>query len=156
VRIEGALGRGGRANLETVVVGLGGNLGTEAEIAARFAAAERRLARLVIAIRVSSLYRTEPWGPVADQPRFLNAACAFFPRPGLEPLDLLLELWSIERALGRRRPSRPRFGPRPIDLDLLVWGRRRYRSPVLTLPHPRLHEREFALQPVRELLGTVP
>ena len=156
MRIEGALGRGGRANLETVVVGLGGNLGTEVEIAARFAAAVRRIGGLGIAPRVSSVYRTEPWGPVADQPRFLNAACAFYPRPGLEPLDLLLALWSIERALGRRRPSWPRFGPRPIDLDILLWGRRRYRSPVLTLPHPRLHEREFALQPLRELVGTDP
>lgn len=161
MRPQGAPGRGRRADQEAltprrpalVVIGLGGNLGGEGEIAARFAAAARLVGRLGYDLTRSALYRTEPWGPVADQPRFLNAALAMRPRPGLKPLGLLVELWRAERALGRRRPVPLRFGPRPIDLDILVWGRRRVDLPALQIPHPRLAGRLFALEPLADVAG---
>jgi len=93
---------------------------------------------------VSSIRETEPVGQV-DQPRFLNAAdTELAPRPLLE---LLL---AIESELGRTRDG-PRFGPRTIDLDLLLYGQETVHEPGLTVPHPRLHERQFALAPLAEL-----
>lgn len=136
---------------ERVAVGIGGNLGSPAALSARLRAAARLLAIGRAGFRLSSFRWTDPVGPVADQPRFLNAACTFFSAPGEHPLNLLVQLWRIERELGRRRPSRPRFGPRPIDLDLLLWGERRIDLPALVVPHPRLAGREFALAPLREL-----
>jgi 2-amino-4-hydroxy-6-hydroxymethyldihydropteridine diphosphokinase len=137
---------------ELVAVGLGGNLGTAAELEARLRAAARLIAVDRIDFRLSTFRWTDPFGPVADQPRFLNAACAFRPRPGERPLDLLVSLWRIERALGRARPGRPRFGPRRIDLDILRWGDRTISLPALEIPHPRLAGRQFALEPLGEIL----
>ena len=136
----------------TVAVGLGGNLGEPEVLEARLRAAARLIRAGRIDFRLSSFFWTEPWGPMADQPRFLNAACAFRARPGDRPLELLVALWRIERELGRRRPSRPRFGPRPIDLDILLWGERRVSLPALKIPHPRLAGREFALRPLAEVV----
>lgn len=137
----------------TAAVGLGGNLGSPAELEARLRGAARLIAAGRINFRLSQLYWTDPWGPVADQPRFLNGACAFAVRPEERPLDLLVSLWRIELGLGRRRPSRPRFGPRPIDLDILLWGDRRISLPALEIPHPRLGERAFALRPLAEVVS---
>ena len=69
----------------------------------------------------------------------------------LSPRELLDRLLAVERALGRERGTGPRWGPRTIDLDLLLYGERVVDEPGLTVPHPRLHERRFALQPLADL-----
>ena len=96
---------------------------------------------------VSSIRETDPVG-LADQPRFLNAAAAI--ETELGPRALLDLLLSIERELGRTREG-PRFGPRTIDLDLLLYGDEVVDEPGLTVPHPRLHERRFVLEPLAEI-----
>ncbi|MBA2385053.1 MAG: 2-amino-4-hydroxy-6-hydroxymethyldihydropteridine diphosphokinase [Actinobacteria bacterium] len=96
---------------------------------------------------VSGFYETDPVGMV-DQPRFLNAAA--FVHTRLSPRDLLDFLLEIERQLGRVRTGE-RFGPRTIDLDLLLYEDLVIDEPGLTVPHPRLHERRFALEPLAEL-----
>ena len=96
---------------------------------------------------MSTLRDTEPVG-YTDQPRFLNGAAAV--ETELEPRELLDRLLAVERALGRDRTG-PRFGPRTVDLDLLVYGDRVVDEPGLTVPHPRLAERRFALEPLAEL-----
>jgi len=83
-----------------------------------------------------------------DQPRFLNGAAEL--ETTLAPRELLDRLLAVERTLGRER-SGPRFGPRTIDLDLLLYGDERIDEPGLQIPHPRLHERRFALEPLAEL-----
>jgi 2-amino-4-hydroxy-6-hydroxymethyldihydropteridine diphosphokinase len=98
-------------------------------------------------VEVSSIRETDPVG-IVDQPPFLNAAVAVDTE--LEPQALLELLLSIERELGRTRGG-PRFGPRTIDLDLLLYGEEIVAEPGLTVPHPRLHERRFALEPLAEL-----
>ena len=98
-------------------------------------------------VAVSSIRETDPVG-FADQPRFLNAAVAI--ETELGPRALLDLLLSVERELGRTREG-PRFGPRTIDLDLLLYGDEVIDEPGLTVPHPRLHERRFVLEPLAEL-----
>ena len=97
-------------------------------------------------VSVSSLRETEPWGRVA-QPAFVNGAVAV--ETTLEPRALLGVLLDVERRLGRVRNER--WGPRTIDLDLLLYGDGVLDEPGLTVPHPRLHERAFALEPLQEL-----
>ncbi len=97
--------------------------------------------------RSSSFRETDPVGYL-DQPRFLNAAAAL--ETGLEPRALLDRLLEVERELGRTRDG-PRFGPRTIDLDLLLYGDRVIDEPGLVVPHPRLAERRFVLEPLAEL-----
>jgi len=97
---------------------------------------------------VSTLRWTDPVG-YEDQPRFLNGAAEL--RTTLEARELLERLLAIERRLGRVRAEGPRFGPRTIDLDLLLHGAEVIDEPGLQIPHPRLHERRFALEPLAEL-----
>ena len=127
-------------------IGIGANLGNRYETVAR---ALEMLARRpgVQVLQVSTLRETEPVG-YADQPRFLNGAAAV--ETELDPRALLDELLAVESELGRTRDG-PRFGPRTIDLDLLVYGDREVSEPGLTVPHPRLDERAFALEPLAEL-----
>ncbi len=99
-------------------------------------------------VAVSTLRETEPVGYL-DQPRFLNGAVAL--ETELPPRELLERLLAIERRLGRVRGEGPRFGPRTIDLDLLVYGAEMVDEPGLQVPHPRLAERRFALEPLAEL-----
>jgi 2-amino-4-hydroxy-6-hydroxymethyldihydropteridine diphosphokinase len=99
-------------------------------------------------VGVSSLRETEPVG-YEHQPRFVNAAAAL--ETALAARELLERLLAIERRLGRVRGEGPRFGPRTIDLDLLLYGDETIDEPGLTVPHPRLHERRFALEPLVEL-----
>jgi 2-amino-4-hydroxy-6-hydroxymethyldihydropteridine diphosphokinase len=127
-------------------VGLGANLGD------REAAISQALRLLgeadgVDVVAVSSLRETEPWGPV-EQPPFLNGAAAVETTRG--PRELLELLLAVEHRLGRVRAGE-RFGPRTIDLDLLLYDDVEFEEPGLTLPHPRLHERRFALEPLAEL-----
>ena len=96
---------------------------------------------------VSSFRETDPVGYV-DQPQFLNAAVVLDTE--LPPRALLHRLLEIERTMGRTREG-TRFGPRTIDLDVLLYGELQIDEPGLTVPHPRLHERRFALEPLAEL-----
>jgi len=98
-------------------------------------------------LATSRLRWTEPWG-YEDQPPFLNGACAV--ETMLRPEELLGVLLDVERSLGRRRDG-PRFGPRAIDLDLLLYGDETVALHDLTVPHPRLAERAFALEPLLDL-----
>jgi 2-amino-4-hydroxy-6-hydroxymethyldihydropteridine diphosphokinase len=128
-------------------VGLGANLGDREESVRR---ALQLLAahRAIDVVSVSSLRETDPVGYL-EQPRFLNGAAAL--ETSLEPRALLDALLAVERRLGRVRGDGPRFGPRPIDLDLLLYEDVVLDEPGLVLPHPRLHERRFALEPLAEL-----
>ena len=122
-------------------VGLGANLGDRERTI-------REAAERIGAGRLSEIRETEPWG-YADQPPFLNAAAEVDTElDARKLLDLLLE---VERGLGRERGTGPRYGPRAIDLDLLLFGSEVIDEPGLTVPHPRLHERRFALEPLAEL-----
>ena len=127
-------------------VGLGANLG-DRERTIRRALALLDEAPGVRVAAVSSLRETAPVGHL-DQPPFLNAAAAL--ETDLGPRALLDLLLDVERRLGRVRAG-PRFGPRTIDLDLLLHGEEVVDEPGLTVPHPRLHERRFALEPLAEL-----
>jgi 2-amino-4-hydroxy-6-hydroxymethyldihydropteridine diphosphokinase len=121
-------------------VGVGANLGD------REATIRAALAALPGVVGVSQLRETDPVG-VVDQPPFLNGAVAL--ETDLSPRDLLGALLAVERELGRER--RERWGPRTIDLDLLLYGNQTIDEPGLTVPHARLHERRFALEPLLEL-----
>jgi 2-amino-4-hydroxy-6-hydroxymethyldihydropteridine diphosphokinase len=128
-------------------VGLGSNLGRRRETIAA-ALEELGAERGVEVMGVSSLRETEPVG-YEDQPRFINGAAVLETK--LPPRELLDRLLEIERRLGRVRGEGPRFGPRTIDLDLLLYGDEIVQEPGLIVPHPRLHERRFALEPLAEL-----
>ncbi|HEX2505019.1 MAG TPA: 2-amino-4-hydroxy-6-hydroxymethyldihydropteridine diphosphokinase [Gaiellaceae bacterium] len=127
-------------------IGLGSNLG-DREATLRRAVELLAGEEGIDVVAVSTLRETEPVG-FADQPRFLNGAATV--ETELEPRDLLERLLAVERALGRERTGQ-RFGPRTVDLDLLLYGSRVVDEPSLTVPHPRLAERRFALEPLHEL-----
>ena len=131
--------------MTTAYVGLGANLG---EREATLRRALELLGERLEVTGVSSFRDTEPVG-YADQPRFLNAAARV--ETELPPRELLDVLLAVERELGRVREGAPRFGPRTIDLDLLLHGDETIEEPGLTVPHPRLHERRFVLEPLVEL-----
>ncbi len=96
----------------------------------------------------SADYRTPPWG-VEDQPAFVNLCIAV--ETALTPRALLARAQAIERALGRERSSERRWGPRPIDIDLIAYDDLALSEPDLKLPHPRLFERAFVLVPLAEI-----
>jgi 2-amino-4-hydroxy-6-hydroxymethyldihydropteridine diphosphokinase len=128
-------------------VGLGANLGEREQTLRRaidLLAAEPEIE----VVAVSSFRETEPVGYL-DQPAFLNGACAV--QTELGPRELLERLLAVERELGRERGAGPRWGPRTIDLDLLLYGDATVDEPGLTVPHPRLTERSFVLEPLLEL-----
>jgi 2-amino-4-hydroxy-6-hydroxymethyldihydropteridine diphosphokinase len=129
----------------TAYLGLGGNLGDPA----RTMGAALRLLDGEPGIRigaVSSLYRTPPWGKT-DQPDFLNAVARI--ETTLTPRDLLRRCLDVERRLKRER--RERWGPRLVDLDILLFDAVDLREPGLDIPHPRLLERAFVLVPLAEI-----
>jgi 2-amino-4-hydroxy-6-hydroxymethyldihydropteridine diphosphokinase len=128
-------------------VGLGSNLG-EREVTLRAAIGRLRGLPDVEVIKVSSFRDTEPVGPV-DQPRFLNGAVQL--ESGLTARALLGALLELERAFGRDRSASPLHGPRTLDLDLLLYGGETIDEPLLNVPHPRLQERRFVLEPLAEL-----
>jgi len=99
-------------------------------------------------LAVSALRETEPVG-VGAQPRFLNGAVEL--ETTLPARDLLERLLVVERRFGRVREGVPAHGPRTVDLDLLVYGGEKIDEPGLRVPHPRLHERRFVLEPLAEL-----
>ena len=127
-------------------VGVGSNLADPQVQVARALQALRNLpdSRLIVS---SKLYRTQPLGEVA-QPAFVNAVAGLLTR--LAPEEMLVELRALERELGRE-PSRERWAPRVIDLDLLVVGRETRATEVLTLPHPGIAARDFVLYPLADI-----
>lgn len=130
-----------------VLLGLGSNMGDRG---ANLSEAVTALARLpgVTVVATSSRYETEPVGE-ADQPSFLNMAAEI--ETELAPLELLNAVKTIEFQLGRRPTYR--WGPRVIDIDLILWGERRVESDTLTLPHPAFRQRAFVLTPLAEIAG---
>ena len=126
-----------------VFIALGGNLGDRS---AMLAAGLERLAAFVDVTRRSKIYETAP-KYVTDQPAFLNMAVAG--RTALPPEPLLAALQAIEQELGRVKGRR--FGPRAIDLDILFYGGDQIDSPTLIVPHPRIGERRFVLQPLMDI-----
>ncbi len=121
-------------------VGLGANLGDrEGSI--------RQASELIGARRLSALRETEPWG-VPDQPSFVNAVAELDTTETAD--ELLRRLLAVERQLGRVRDG-TRWGPRTIDLDLLVFGEEEHHESKLSVPHPQLAERLFVLEPLAEL-----
>ncbi|HET8818455.1 MAG TPA: 2-amino-4-hydroxy-6-hydroxymethyldihydropteridine diphosphokinase [Xanthomonadaceae bacterium] len=130
----------------TAIVGLGGNQG-DAVATLRAALVGLDLLPGTSLLRASRLYRTPAWGKV-DQPDFINAAAAL--ATTLAPRELLDRLLGVERAFGRIRAGdgSDRWGPRVLDLDLLLHGDTVVDEPGLRVPHPHLHERAFALLPL--------
>lgn len=128
-------------------VGLGSNLG-DRESTLKAAVGRLRGLQATEVRAVSRFRDTEPVGYV-DQPRFLNGAVEL--ETDLSPRALLEVLLELERSLGRDRSTGPPQGPRTLDLDLLLYGDQTIDEPGLTVPHPRLHERAFVLEPLAEL-----
>jgi 2-amino-4-hydroxy-6-hydroxymethyldihydropteridine diphosphokinase len=121
-------------------VGLGSNQGEREQLI-------RDAAKAIGAVRLSPIIETEPWG-YADQPRFLNAVAEL--ETEATPRELLELLLDVERRFGRTREG-PRYGPRTIDLDLLLYGDEVVDEAGLQVPHPRLQERRFVLAPLAAL-----
>jgi 2-amino-4-hydroxy-6-hydroxymethyldihydropteridine diphosphokinase len=136
-----------RGRMAEALIALGGNVGDARAIldqaVARFCDDDmvRLLAR-------SSDYRTPPWG-VEDQPPFINACLAV--ATALAPRDLLARAQEVERTFGRDRAKERRWGPRPLDIDLLAYDDVTLGGPDLILPHPHLFERAFVLVPLAEI-----
>lgn len=132
---------------QVAFVGLGANLGDAAQTVREALQALDALpaSRLLGASR---LYRTRAWG-VEAQPDFINAVAMV--QTALSPRELLDALLALERAHGRDRAQETRWGPRTLDLDLLVHGDAQIDEPGLRLPHPHLHERAFVLLPLAEI-----
>jgi 2-amino-4-hydroxy-6-hydroxymethyldihydropteridine diphosphokinase len=124
-------------------LGLGSNLGDRR---AHLEAAVRGLAAAGTVLMVSSFAETDPVGG-PPQPRYLNGAVAV--ETGRTPRELLALAQELERRAGRTRGVR--WGPRPLDVDLLLYGSRRIEEPDLVVPHPRLRERLFVLEPLAEV-----
>lgn len=134
-------------------IGLGSNLAHPRRQLARAVAALRRLPRSSL-VAVSPNYVTAPLGVPDPQPDYVNAVAAI--RTSLGARALLSHLNSIERRQQRRRkPGAARNAPRTLDLDLLLYGRRRICLPHLTVPHPRMHERAFVLQPLADIAPAI-
>jgi 2-amino-4-hydroxy-6-hydroxymethyldihydropteridine diphosphokinase len=131
--------------MPTVFIGIGSNLGDRERLI------QQALSLLgvqdgVEVVAVSAIRETEPVA-VVDQPRFLNAAAKL--ETELSAREVLDQLLAVEQKLGRVRVER--YGPRTIDLDLLVYGDEVVDEPGLRVPHPRLHERRFVLEPLNDL-----
>jgi 2-amino-4-hydroxy-6-hydroxymethyldihydropteridine diphosphokinase len=128
-----------------IFIGIGSNLGDRAaHLFAGVAGCARHGMRLKA---LSSIYETAPVGGPAGQPPFLNAVAEF--ESGLDAAIVLRILQGIE--MEQHRSREVRFGPRTLDLDLLLCGDQRRETPDLVLPHPRLHERLFVLRPLAEI-----
>ena len=132
----------------SLYLSLGSNLGDREEMLNRaIALIGERVGEVQ---RVSSFIETEPWGFKSKHP-FMNAACLVLTT--LSPEECLEATQQIERELGRKRKSRNgKYHDRPIDIDLLMYDDLELSTPRLTLPHPRMKEREFVMIPLREIL----
>lgn len=130
---------------ETVYLGIGSNIGRRARNLA-LAAMRLQLTPGIEIQRLSPVYETAPWG-LQDQPAFLNMVLAA--HTWLSPLELLDTVKTLEVGLGR--VASEHWGPRAIDIDILVYGGRRLDTETLTIPHPRIPERQFVLVPLADI-----
>ncbi|OQB42309.1 MAG: 2-amino-4-hydroxy-6-hydroxymethyldihydropteridine pyrophosphokinase [Candidatus Hydrogenedentes bacterium ADurb.Bin179] len=128
-----------------VYLSLGSNLGDREQMLRQAVATLNDLSQVRV-LRSSSIYETEPWD-LTPQPKFLNIMVEI--ETALEPLELLNTVKTVEQQLGRRAVRR--WGPRCIDIDLVLWGAKVMRTSALTLPHERFRERAFVLTPFAEL-----
>lgn len=133
--------------MESAFLLLGTNLGDRLQ---NLKSALEELKALGTISGTSGVYETEPWG-ISEQPTFYNHAIKL--ETNLAPEVLLKELKNIEAVCGRTEAIR--WGPRVLDIDILLYGSLIYRSEVLTVPHPKLSERRFALVPLNEIAGAV-
>lgn len=129
-------------------IGLGSNLNDPMDQIQRALIALQNLPNTKF-VKASKLYETKPLGP-QNQPNFINAVAEL--ETNLSPEELLTELQAIEQQQGRKRTDE-RWGPRTLDLDIILYGDLVLNTPTLTIPHPGLPEREFWLVPLRELLS---
>ena len=129
--------------MTNVFLGIGGNLGDRREM---LRAAVTEIRSVLDAVRVSSLYESAAWG-VTDQPAFLNAVVRG--NTTLQPLQLLDAIQAIENELGRIRKQR--WGPRAIDIDMLLYGSEVIDESRLKVPHPYMTQRGFVLRPLADL-----
>lgn len=130
------------------IVAIGSNLGKSATL---FPAALVEIQKFSDEpLLKSSLWQTSPVDCPPDSPKFINAVVALMPRPDETPESLLGKLQKLETKFGRQ-PKKILNEPRPLDLDLIAFGRETRASAQLTLPHPRAHERRFVLQPLNEI-----
>jgi 2-amino-4-hydroxy-6-hydroxymethyldihydropteridine diphosphokinase len=134
--------------LAEALLALGGNVGEVRDTLDRALAMLCEDTRVQLQAR-SSDYATPPWG-IEDQPPFVNLCVAV--ATDLTPMGLLGRVQAVEQALGRRRTHERRWGPRPIDIDILAYDDVALAGPELTLPHPRLFERAFVLVPLAEIV----
>lgn len=134
-----------------VALALGSNLASSfGDRAAHLHGAIREIAALphTRVVASSTFHETKAWGPV-PQGDYLNAACLI--ETSLPPRELLAAVQGIERVFGRDRGSEVRFGPRTLDIDVVLFGDLISTDPALILPHPRMHERTFVLRPLAEI-----
>ncbi len=131
-------------------VGIGSNLDDPVQQVEKSISLLRQSTGCVVNVE-SSFYLSEPWGLV-NQPQFINAVCRI--ETTLSPNDLLEKLLHIESLLGRQH-SDLKYGPRRIDLDLLLYGELTLNSQALILPHPRMHLRRFVLEPLFQIDRTI-
>ena len=130
--------------MATAYIGIGSNLGNRQENCLR--AIELLEKEGIVIKKRSSMHETEPWG-VKDQPRFINMAIEI--ETGLKPEELLRTLKNVERELGREESFK--WGPRSIDLDILLFDDLILKEDDLEIPHPLMHERDFVLKPLCEI-----
>lgn len=134
--------------MHKLYISLGSNLGNKEEMLHR--ALELINKHIGSVLRTSSFIETKPWG-FQSKNNFLNAACLV--ETNLTPLQCLKETQKIERLLGRTKKSKNGvYHDRPIDLDLLIYDDLEMKTPELTLPHPRMQERDFVMIPLREVI----
>ena len=134
---------------EEAFIGLGGNLGDSVTIIEEAIQAIGGIRSCRLRAR-SSLYRSAPLGDI-EQNDYINAVVRI--DTSLEPLDLLLELQAIEHAYYRNRDTEQRWGPRTLDLDIILFGNRVFEDSHLTIPHPEFSQRLFVLTPMLEIDG---
>jgi 2-amino-4-hydroxy-6-hydroxymethyldihydropteridine diphosphokinase len=131
-----------------VYLSIGSNVGDRA---ANLRLASEMISKKIGKIaRKSKVYETQPWGNT-EQEAFYNQVLMV--NTTLDPRDLLQEITYLERDMGRVRKEKEKWGPRPIDVDILLYGKRVVRDKGLEIPHPELHKRNFVLVPLMEIAG---
>jgi 2-amino-4-hydroxy-6-hydroxymethyldihydropteridine diphosphokinase len=135
--------------VEDIYIGIGSNLGDSVSIVHQAINHLGNISKTEL-IKSSSLYLSEPVGDIA-QDDYVNAVVAL--KTSLRPTDLLLEFQAIEHAFYRQRDSELRWGPRTLDLDIILYGNRTIGDSHLTVPHPEMQNRLFVLKPLLEISG---
>lgn len=135
--------------VEDIYIGIGSNLGDSIAIVHDAINHLAKISKTGLT-KSSSLYRSEPVGDI-QQDDYINAVVEL--KTGLTPTDLLLELQAIEHAFCRQRDPELRWGPRTLDLDIILYGDRIIGDSHLTVPHPEMHNRLFVLEPLLEITG---